>query len=147
MQVKFQMKNGMQTDAYFLVSLRQKLDLVRGANHIMRYCIVNKPRNVTRDAVIQLLLNLSQLELRMRERIGRLTTERNELWQHNKDVACGLLVRLHMYFTDTEANQSLANAFGNAHQAVNALDVTRVIASNRQLLQLIESLQQAAQFH
>nr|CCA20608.1 PREDICTED: hypothetical protein [Albugo laibachii Nc14] len=162
---------GVLTEEFVLENLDPLLNCIRHANVTVRWTMMhsrtqpvismmNNSKEQRRlfdegtdlDKLITLLLNVSQLEWRLKQMFVALLATKEQRWQHCMHETSDRMMELSDYFsgekplTRVERNEDLMHWFKDIAEKVNSLDYIDHIKAGRRIKRLIEALGHVEQF-
>jgi WASH complex subunit strumpellin len=171
------LKEGALTEQSLLKNINKIINLLRELNVTLRWQMLhtldpilcfstgNKRVRQLKEQVItdsdfktidlfELLLNTSQLELRVKDILKKLLGERNDRWLSNRAEAVDRIQDLSDIFdgqkrsvTRITKNQNLKKWFDDIKQEIETLEYENLGLSGRKLVQLIQALEDVQEFH
>ncbi|XP_059615254.1 WASH complex subunit 5 [Phlebotomus argentipes] len=169
------LSEGVLSDKYLIANTVRVINAIRECNVTLRWLILhtvdpvidcsgNKRCRAAREQAIQdsgykavevfeLLLNTSQLELRVRDILKELLCEKEKRWDGYKFEAGDRLRELSEVFagaktlTKIEKNENLRKWFSDIHQEIEKLDNKAPNVCGRKIVQLIQALEEVQEFH
>jgi WASH complex subunit strumpellin len=181
-EVKQHLNEGFLTKEYLLTHLNKVMSLLRQSNFTLKWCILhtsgggtessssdvgntNKRLKTIRDQVlkemqydqlklIDLLLNLSQLELNVREIYGKMIDEKQAQWELLKQEAKERTLELSEVFSGTKPltriakNENLEKWFRLISSKIDALsyEASGTTSTGRDITQLVNAIQEGKFF-
>jgi WASH complex subunit strumpellin len=171
------LKEGALTEQSLLKNINKIINLLRELNVTLRwlmlhtvdpiltFCSTNKRFKQVKDQVItdsefksielfEILLNTSQLELRVKDILKMLLNERSARWLTNKTEANDRIQDLSEIFdgqkrllTRINKNENLKVWFDEIKKEIDTLDYENLNIAGRKLVQLLRALEDVQEFH
>ncbi|XP_063699723.1 WASH complex subunit 5 [Culicoides brevitarsis] len=168
------LKEGVLTEQTLMNKLTKVLNLIREMNVAIRWLLLhtnptvidlgNKKCKQLRDQIIsdlggnhlgifELLLNTSELELKVKEMIRELLAQRESRYNESKKEAIERIQDLSVAFSGTqplmkiEKNDGLTTWFTEIKKTIETLDFENANLSGRKLVQLIRALEDVQAYH
>uniref|UniRef100_A0A1B0GJP1 WASH complex subunit 5 n=2 Tax=Lutzomyia longipalpis TaxID=7200 RepID=A0A1B0GJP1_LUTLO len=169
------LSEGVLSEKYLISNTVRIINAIRECNVTLRWLMVhtvdpvidcsgNKRCRAARDQAIQdsnyksvevfeLLLNTSQLELRVRDILKELLAEKDKRWESYKFEAGDRIRELSEVFagaktlTKIEKNENLRKWFSDIHTEIEKLDNKAPNICGRKIIQLIQALEEVQEFH
>uniref|UniRef100_T1IW38 WASH complex subunit strumpellin n=1 Tax=Strigamia maritima TaxID=126957 RepID=T1IW38_STRMM len=174
-QVQQLLKEGMLSGESILDHIPKLLNLLRECNVTLRWLLMHTA-NITYNAdvakkcrsiqdqviaeskynplqVFELLLNTSQLELKIKEIFKKMLNEKDQMWNLYQKEASERIKELADVFSGTkpltrvEKNENLQSWFGEIAKQIDLLSSNDTTASGRKIIQLIQALEEVQEFH
>ncbi|KAL0270980.1 UNVERIFIED_CONTAM: hypothetical protein PYX00_008233 [Menopon gallinae] len=168
-------EEGALTEDQLLDNVQKVLNLVREANVTLRWMMLhtaplspvsegNKKCRQVRDLIIsetkycpldvfQLLLNVAQFELKVKDMLRTLLSEKQTKWENNRQDCVDRMNELSDVFsgnkplTRIEKNEKLQAWFKEIGKQIDSLNHEETTASGRKVVQLIRALEEVQEFH
>lgn len=169
------LEEGIITQQFLIKNIMKIVNLIRECNVTLRWmmlhtskttydCSQNKKCKQFETQVIndsayksielfELLLNISQLELKVRENIKDVLTEKETQWNHCRQQANERLLELSEMFVGTNTllkikkNDDLNKWFDDIAKEVENLSHENANVSGRKIIQLIQALERVQEYH
>lgn len=169
------LKEGMLTEKMVIKNITKIVNLIRECNVTLRWlmlhtskttydCSTNKKCKQTESQVIndssyssvelfELLLNISQLELKVREIIKEVLSEKENRWNKYRQESAERVSDLSEIFSGSNAlmkiekNDNLKQWFAEINKEVTGLMLENPNVSGRKIIQLIQALEEVQEFH
>lgn len=169
------LKEGTITEKMLIKSITKVVNLIRECNVTLRWlmlhtskttydCSSNKKCRQIETQVIndssykptelfELLLNASQLELKIRDIVKEVLTEKESRWLNYRREASERVSELAEVFTGTKSlmkiskNDKLKDWFAEISKEINGLALDNPNMSGRKIIQLIQALEEVQEFH
>lgn len=168
------LKEGVLTEQTLMNKLTKVLNLIREMNVAIRWLLLhtnptvidlgNKKCKQLRDQIIadlggnnlvilELLLNTSELELKVKEMIRELLVQRETRYNESKKEAEERIQDLSVAFSGVqplmkiEKNDGLTNWFTEIKKTIETLEFSNANLSGRKLIQLIRALEDVQAYH
>uniref|UniRef100_A0A1B0D1J4 WASH complex subunit strumpellin n=1 Tax=Phlebotomus papatasi TaxID=29031 RepID=A0A1B0D1J4_PHLPP len=169
------LSEGVLSEKYLIANIVKVTNTIRECNVTLRWLMIHtidpvidcsgnkKCRTVKEQAiqdsnyksveVFELLLNTSQLELRVRDILKELLTEKEKRWESYKFEAGDRIRELSEVFagaktlTKIEKNDNLRKWFSDIHKEIEKLDNKAPNVCGRKIIQLIQALEEVQEFH
>lgn len=169
------LKEGTLTEKMVIKNISKVVNLIRECNVTLRWlmlhtskttydCSANKKCRQIETQVIndssynsvelfELLLNVSQLELKVREIIKEVLVEKENRWNKYRQEAAERVADLSEVFSGTNAlmkiekNQNLKQWFSEINKEITGLMHENPNVSGRKIIQLIQALEEVQEFH
>ncbi|GAB0089631.1 WASH complex subunit homolog 5 [Sergentomyia squamirostris] len=174
-QTRELLSEGILTEKYLIANTVKVINAIRECNVTLRWLMMHtidpviessgsKRCRAAREQAIQdsnykpvevfeLLLNTSQLELRVRDILRELLAEKETRWENYKFEAGDRIRELSEVFagaktlTKIEKNDNLRTWFQDIHQEIGKLDNKAPNVCGRRIVQLIQALEEVQEFH
>lgn len=104
-------------------------------------------------ALFQLLLNIGQYELKLKEMFKLMMSEKQDKWEYYKKEGSERMQELSEVFSGTkpltrvEKNDNLQAWFGEMAKQISSLDYDDSTTAGRKIVQLIQALEEVQEFH
>lgn len=168
------LKEGTLTDDFVLDNINKILNLIINSNFVLRWLMLhnsqvtffdnNKRSKGLKDVIqreskydpiklLELLVSAAELELKIREILGRLLNYRNDSWTSNKSLALEAINNLSELFSGAKSitkvsdNSKLKLWFDNISKQITSLSDTVTTKSIKKITQLIQALDEVEEFH
>lgn len=174
-QTKDLLNEGVLTDVYVMRNITKIISVVRECNVTLRWLMLqttnsvidfgqNKRCKTVRDMAIaesqmnpieifSLLLNASQLELKVKDILRNLFDEKESKWAEYRSESATRIKDLvsvfsgEKIFMKVEENKNLKPWFEHIHAEVMNLDLNNATVTGRKIVQLIQALETVQEFH
>lgn len=154
---------GVVTEDYVLDHTQKCLNVLRHANHTVRWLTLHMTAGVPRlqalvktgfskDAVLELLLKTAQFEARLKSMFEKLLQEKQKRWDAALEDSAVRMEDLSNYFSGNAplvrcaANPQLQKWFASISQKVRELSYNDSVMAGRKIQQLIHALSEVEQF-
>lgn len=169
------LKDGIVTHKMLMKNITKIVNLIRECNVTLRWLMLHTSgptydcsqhkkckqieTQVINDAsykaieLFELLLNVGQLELKVREIIKDVLKEKEAQWDSYRREACERLTELSEMLSGSSAlikikkNENLKNWFGDIAKEVTELSHDNANVSGRKIILLIQALEQVQEYH
>lgn len=174
-QSRLLLKEGTITENMLIKSITKVVNLIRECNVTLRWLMLHTNKatydyssnkkckqieaQVISDAVhkpaelFELLLNASQLELKVRDIVKEILTEKEPRWVKYRSEAAERVTELAEVFSGTKTlmkiskNDKLKEWFAEISKEISALALDNPNLSGRKIIQLINALEEVQEFH
>lgn len=164
------LKEGVLNEAFLMKNLTKIIKVIRECNFSARWWILNSSKIFTKKSKLfhdlimesvefnsqhqyELILNISQLELCVKEIIKDLLDNKQSKWNSYKADVDEKLEELIMLFSvensilKVERNDDLKAWFEEIRKQISALDLEKHRVAEKKLIQLIQAVSEVQEFH